>query len=487
MLRNNTHHRTVAMGAAFLISMTVFGSQTAFATPFDSGLRLATLAPRAILIEDDEDTQSLTPVKKSTVVPITLPEGAMRFQGKKQVGQFTDALRSMAKEAKLTVSGETEVLLWRGGAAAKKAVPGLLKEGGYAYVAKDAIEKDGGKITPFLANREGRKSGALGLWIEQGENLMLVWAKSGAEGESADEDAGKEGDEAPGGSITHRVDAATNVLNVMGKTAPKMPTFPKVTVKPGVARGYVYDTKGKPVVGARIGVRSTAAGGFYSGAQAKTDAKGYYEIAAPAGAAHFYNAGAAVDYGDGIAALGLHPADGELDSFATPNGTVENFVLMPYGITDRAAVQDDPRYNGNYYGGALVLGWSVNEGRPLFDSPKNLPNDSEFEVTLTPDGPLLDGSKGKVIVIRKAVSASVFGQLYVNNIPAGTYKIAARMVGGEPLKMRETGPNGSKPFGLSPKEASGNAALLFRPSTAKPEMVTAAKGSWDRISINLER
>jgi protocatechuate 3,4-dioxygenase beta subunit len=109
------------------------------------------------------------------------------------------------------------------------------------------------------------------------------------------------------GTITHDLDANTRTLNVMGRAQPKTPSFPKLTPRKGFVRGYVKDAKGKPLPNARLGVRSTAFGGAYSGAQGKTDARGYYQIAVPFGAAHFYNAGYAVSYGDGRAALGLHP------------------------------------------------------------------------------------------------------------------------------------------------------------------------------------
>ena len=292
------------------------------------------------------------------------------------------------------------------------------------------------------------------------------------------------GADAPQDALLVSVGPTALTVNVMKNAKPTIPVFPKLTPKPGYARGYVYDTKGKPLVGARIGVRSTAAGGFYSGASAKTDARGYYEIAAPWGAAHFYNAGYVIDYGEGRAALGLFPADGEADSFASTSGVVENWVLTPYGVADRDAAQDNPQYANNYYGGDIILGYDVtNESS---SGGKALPANAEIELTLTPDGPLLDGSKGRTILIRKNVGTTIFGQLYINNIPVGAYRITAR-AGGRELRMRETGPYRSKSFGLDPKEATGSANLLLRPSSAKADMVIAGKGNWDQISITLER
>ncbi len=293
---------------------------------------------------------------------------------------------------------------------------------------------------------------------------------------------------APAGAITLSLDAKAYTVNVMGKAMPGIPAFPKLAPKPGFVRGYVYDTHGKPLAGAKLGVRSTATGGFYSGAQGKSDAKGYYEIAVPFGAAHFYNAGFAVDYGEGRAALGLHPADGEEDGFASNVGEVENWVLLPYGVADREGVQENPKYCNNYYGGTVILGWYADED-PRGPDPKKLPPDGQFEVTLTPEGPLVDGSRGRPIVIRKPSTHNVgfLGQLYVNNIPVGSYRIAAKLVGGGALKMKEVGPNGGAAFGIAPKEATGTASLLLRPDSGKADEAGKAHGNWEHIQINLER
>ena len=75
----------------------------------------------------------------------------------------------------------------------------------------------------------------------------------------------------------------------------------------------------------------------------------------PWGAASYYCAGYAVNYGEGRAALGLYPVDGEADSFATAKGSVENWVMLPYGIGDRDGIQENPQYLNNYFGGGIVL------------------------------------------------------------------------------------------------------------------------------------
>ncbi|MDQ3650398.1 MAG: pollen Ole e 1 allergen/extensin family protein [Acidobacteriota bacterium] len=91
-------------------------------------------------------------------------------------------------------------------------------------------------------------------------------------------------------------EASANVTANAGRTpgvasAPTSGTILHV----GKVRGYVKDSMGKPLQGAYVGVRSSAVGGAYSGASGETDANGYYEIAVPWGAAHFYAAGYTID------------------------------------------------------------------------------------------------------------------------------------------------------------------------------------------------
>lgn len=284
--------------------------------------------------------------------------------------------------------------------------------------------------------------------------------------------------------LTVQADASTFCLNVMGRKMPTIPAMPKLAPKPGFVRGYVRDTQGHPLKGALIGIRSTSVGGLYSGASSKTDAQGYYEIKAPWGVGSFYCAGYTADYGDLIAAFGLHPTDGATDEFATANGVVKNWVLLPYGVGDRAKAQDDPKYSGSYYGGTIVFDYYTSAGS---QSKSALPANADIEITLTPDGPLLDGSKGRMIVVHKAAGDGFSGTFYLNNIPVGVYKIKVKAAGVGALRLRETGPYANRPFGITPKNAVGEANLLLKVYDADPNGATAGHGHWNTFQISLER
>jgi hypothetical protein len=420
----------------------------------------------------------------------------------------------MAQLSKGRVS-RVEVFIWRGDDAPKRALPVLLKKARLHLRPQPTAETDAGKATLFNSAHQSKKNQVMGLWMEQENAILLAWgiftpdgapaadeASEGALGQALrragaatpDEDTpepapkaarrgGEENTEnAPANAIVHNLDADARVVNVMGRVMPRTPAFPRLTPKPGTVRGYVYDSKGRPLKNASLGVRAS----LFTGAQARTDDKGYYEIVLPLGATQFYNAGYSVDYGEGSVSLGLHPADGEASASAPQgSGAVENFVLLPYGIADRAGAQDDPQYGNNYYGGSLSLIWYADED-PRFPDPKALPPDGTIEITLTPDGLLVDGSPARPIIVRKPVGRSVGLGLYVHNIPVGAYKIAARLVGGGALNLKEIGPAG-RSFGISPKNANGTADLLFRPKTSSATMSVVAHGNWEPVKIQLQR
>lgn len=273
-----------------------------------------------------------------------------------------------------------------------------------------------------------------------------------------------------------------NYVNLSPKDAPPIPAFLALDKKPGYLRGYVKDAAGKPLQGAYIGVRSTIVGGRYSGAHAESDEKGYYEVQVPTGAAHFYAAGYTVDYADGRAALALHPADGKLTSFASADGSVENFVLWTYGVADKDKMSESPHFRSNFYGGSLYVGHHVDDPGDALALPKNLKTGTEIEITLTPEGRLLDGSVGKTFVIRKAVFSTGFS---INNIPVGQYRLAIKRVDGQPLLTRLNKPRGLA-FGIVPEETTESAVLSMHPGGAKAGMVTPGRGNWDAVEVYVE-
>jgi hypothetical protein len=347
-----------------------------------------------------------------------------------------------------------------------------------------------------------KKRAAMGFWVSSDEALvfalteMVVANAPANDSSTAMNDSAKSlknvsnnntaggNSVAPSDATVFNLSASDDYVNVMGSQMPKLPAFPALAQKPGRARGYVRDLQGKPLEGAYIGVRASAVGGFYSGAQVETDANGYYEIDVPWGATEFYAAGYTIDYGEGRAAVSLYPADGKANSFASANGTVENFVLLYHGLGDRNALSEKPWDSVNYYGGAVRVSYSLGAAGDMWASKGSLPENSEIEITLAPEGELLDGTSGKTFVIRRKTGG--INRLNINNIPIGRYKISARLTSGIALKMRKTGYDYAPLFGLKPSEAIGKASLLFVPSSAEPRSGHPRQGNWRPADIELQ-
>jgi hypothetical protein len=286
-------------------------------------------------------------------------------------------------------------------------------------------------------------------------------------------------------SVTEKVinvDKSTKHINVMDNEMPAIPQFPKLQPKPGKVCGYVKDWTGKPLAGATIGVRSSYFAGYYSGGKAKTDANGYYELTPPKGSAQFYNAGCQIQHGEGVAALSLHPADGTMESWTTVDGKVENFVLLPYGITSQENMQNNPQLPSSYYGGGIFLSWYGVEANDDNAPDFAIKEGSLVEITLTPEGKTLNGAAAHSFVIRKV--AGTYGELRIHNIPLGLYRISIK-ANGKAVKIKDTRKYNPL-FGLNPAEAIGAANIVFLPGNADASMIAPQYGAWEWVSLNLE-
>lgn len=431
--------------------------------------------------------QETSPARSSEIAGIELPGGALRVNEGHIPAEITQALEKLIATGNGKVrQGNREVIAWtesyrRANALGMiKKVTGNLQTAGWEY----EVGHQDGELTVFTAIRTSpSKRAIVGFYTYSDEALVFAWAEMLANADRPGAPAASL--PAPSGSSTAvNIPKGTTYINAIGNEMPAMPKFPALSPKPGRVRGYVKDASGKPLAGAAIGIRSTLLGGAYSGAQGKTDANGYYDFAVPRGVAHYYNAGYAIDYGDGLAALSLHPADGSIDSFASVDGAVENFVMLTHGITSRANLQENPRNAGTYYGGSIHVGLWVVSREDFSTYPKSVVEDEVVELGLTPEGPLADGSAGRTIIVRKTVGFE--GGFWINNIPVGRYKINARLSNGKALKMTMHRPIGTV-FGISPAETSGSATLLFHPGSAQASSPSPAYGGWESVSISVER
>lgn len=177
-----------------------------------------------------------------------------------------------------------------------------------------------------------------------------------------------------------------------------------------VASGSVVDTQGKPLPNVEIVVDNQVLSDSYE--TGTTDDNGRYRIELPSTAATWHvSATHSVEYHGRTYSFPLHPNDDS--AFAGNTGGVRNFEWKLSG----------KRPDNGFYG-AFVVGYTE-PGDFSFDV-------RDVELTLVPDGPLVDGSRGET-VSGKFVSTGDGDA--VKDIPLGRYAISAK-IEGTPLGIR---------------------------------------------------
>ena len=177
-----------------------------------------------------------------------------------------------------------------------------------------------------------------------------------------------------------------------------------------VASGAVIDGQGKPLPNVEIVVDNQLL--YDSNETGKTDDRGRYRIELPSFAATWHvSATHSVEYHGWTYAFSLHPNDDS--AFAGNTGGVRDFEWKLSG----------KRPDDGFYG-AYVVGYTEPDD---FDLQVR-----DVELTLVPDGPLADGSKGET-VSGKFVSTPDGDA--VQDIPLGRYTISAKLEG-VPLGLR---------------------------------------------------
>jgi len=433
--------------------------------------------------------QGSVSVGNSEITAATMPAGAERLTPDSIPTEFNQAFDNLLAQGEGKIAGgQREILAWAGnyGTTAKSGkfaaqVQANFRAAGWQYEAQGRS----GDLEIFSLMKDGSpRRVVLGFFVP--DDRVIVCALM----EVVKHDAGIAQQSSTRTRIQQvqasNTDPSAKVMNVakndlyvnlMGDDMPAIPQFPALQPKAGRVRGYVKDWTGKPLAGAAIGVRSSYLAGYYTGAQGTTDANGYYEFVVPKGLAHFYNAGYQIEWGDGgVAALGLHPADGKLDSFVTMDGAVENFVLLPYGVTSCENAQENPTLASTYYGGSIHLSYYTVEADDNNAPPFAVRQDSTLEVTLTPEN-----YSGKPFVIRKVIGPA--GRFSINNIPIARYKITVK-IGGKPVKLKDNKKYNPQ-FGMSPVESVGTATVIFSPDEAKASMVSPQAGGWKSVEIGI--
>ncbi|WP_261304228.1 copper amine oxidase N-terminal domain-containing protein [Paenibacillus andongensis] len=180
-------------------------------------------------------------------------------------------------------------------------------------------------------------------------------------------------------------------------------------VEPYVVKGYLLNEHGKPITGVTINADNLLL--YDSNMQGETDENGFYRIElAHVPATWRMTTRFSLDYNGKQLDFWL-TADGD-KSFAGSTGAIRNFTLKD--VVGHIEIHPDF--------------WSIPDSLQQFDT-------TDLEITLTPVGPLFDGSAGQTIT--KYAEALKTGGHGLDNIPLGRYKMSARWMpeGHEPMPM----------------------------------------------------
>jgi hypothetical protein len=192
----------------------------------------------------------------------------------------------------------------------------------------------------------------------------------------------------------------------------------------GIVKGKLTYSDGSPITNQKVVIENTVL--YASYVFAITNSKGEYSVAVPNGS---WKVSVEIEkeFLGKKYKYNLHPDNP--DPFAGSDGAVRNFTWKING----------EKPGGRFYG-SPVKAYSD------FFTPINM---SDVELTLTPDGVLIDGSKGSVI--KKRLVDVGGGEYGIDDVPIGKYTITAKnVVTGQPLeiRLRNTGTYSNSMTGL---------------------------------------
>lgn len=181
---------------------------------------------------------------------------------------------------------------------------------------------------------------------------------------------------------------------------------PALKAEPRTVKGTVQDALGKPIKGAIVRIEPAVTGGMVT---VKTNAQGQYTVPALIDMPYYASAWVQMPYQGQKFCMRVDATNEEgYEPFSPRAGVIRNFKFRLSGpIPDGG--QDA------YFGGEVRMLYPSWVNGPVIDW-----TESRVEVTLVPDGPLVDGSKGKTLV-----KTTRPGDSFLYDIPLGSYTATA--------------------------------------------------------------
>ncbi|PAP78139.1 hypothetical protein [Rubrivirga marina] len=202
-------------------------------------------------------------------------------------------------------------------------------------------------------------------------------------------------------------------------------TPPPATRRRLHAQGVVTDCAGRPLAGVEVRISGVTAAGERVGMSAVTDGQGRYATRVPDG---FYRVAAehTVQWQGRPAGFALAPADGDDEQQDAAAGIAENLVWRLSGLRpgETAGVEGAYGEAQKYYGAQIQVTSEEHGFSGLY-----FPAGSTLAVTLTPAGPLVDGSAGAPLTFTKAFDRDATSSIhwYLTDVPVGPYALAATL------------------------------------------------------------
>jgi hypothetical protein len=384
--------------------------------------------------------------------------------------------------------GESEVLVWNGGfrnsnrAQFVRKFTESLQTGGWTY----AVGEENAEFTVFNSINTAERRAIIGFWTAKDDFLMLAWTEMLPV--NCDECRFAQNSNLPRTTLLFRkettdrrkcITAEKNALwvNVMGNEMPAMPQFPALTPKPGTSARICQRLDGQTARGRgnrrqKLLISPVIIRARKAQPTPRVITNSSFRKARRISTTPVIKSNGAMELPpfrcirltENSTALQPWTARWKISCFCLTALRVEKICrIIRASLLPITAAQ---------------FTFIIMRRKPVI--PVQFPAASlkvRFSKSLS--RPKTQG--GRSFVIRQPVGFA--GNVTINNIPLGRYKISAK-ASGKTLKLKENN-KFNTPFGLRPSETVGEASILFVPNQAKASMIGPANGAWESVSLSV--